>query len=88
MGALPAWQAPHTARLALACEVAGIDLRTLQRWKADETRLTQGDRRPQAARATPAHALTPQERDAILQVANEPRFAELPPRAHRADAGR
>jgi hypothetical protein len=37
------------ARLHLACEVAGIDLRTLQRWKAHEG-LTAGDGRPQAVR--------------------------------------
>jgi len=35
------------ARLHLACEIAGIDLRTLQRWKACEG-LTQGDGRPGA----------------------------------------
>lgn len=65
------------ARLDRACEVAGIDARTLQRWQA--AGLECGDRRPQAARPQPAHALSPQERAAILQVANEPRFAELPP---------
>ena len=40
------------ARLQLACEVAGIDVRTLQRWKAHEG-LTAGDGRPQAARPSP-----------------------------------
>jgi putative transposase len=64
--------------LEAACEVVGIDLRTLQRWKAGAG-LQGGDRRPQAVHAPPAHALSPQERDRILQVANEPRFAELPP---------
>jgi transposase InsO family protein len=66
------------ARLAAACEVAGISLRTLQRWKAQQG-LVCGDRRPSAMRATPAHALTPQEREQLLAVANEPRFAHLPP---------
>lgn len=37
------------ARLRLACEVAGIDERTLQRWKARQG-LTAGDGRPQASR--------------------------------------
>ncbi len=66
------------ARLRLACEVAGIDVRTLQRWKA-HLGLVAGDGRPDAARPTPAHALTPAERQQILHVANEPRFADMPP---------
>ena len=65
------------ARLRLACEVAGIDVRTLQRWKAHEG-LVSGDGRPDAIRPTPAHALTPAEREQILHVANEPRFADMP----------
>ena len=52
--------------------------RTLQRWKRCEG-LERGDRRPQAVRPVPAHALSEAERGQILQIANEPRFAELPP---------
>jgi putative transposase len=66
------------ARLEPACELAGIDVRTLQRWKAGDGLLS-GDGRPDAARATPAHALSDAERAQILTVANEPRFAEVPP---------
>lgn len=66
------------ARLDQACQVAGIDVRTLQRWKTEDG-LASGDRRPAAARPTPPHALTAQERTAVLQVANEPRFADMPP---------
>jgi transposase InsO family protein len=66
------------ARLDGACEVAGIDVRTLQRWKASDG-LARGDRRPEAERPMPAHALTAEERAQMVQVANEPRFAELPP---------
>jgi transposase InsO family protein len=66
------------ARLQKACEVAGIDVRTLQRWKAGDG-LQAGDGRPAAVRPTPAHALTPQERQRLLEVANEPRFADMPP---------
>jgi transposase InsO family protein len=66
------------ARLRLACEVAGIDVRTLQRWRAREG-LASGDGRPGAARPTPVHALTEAEREQILHVANEPRFADMPP---------
>ena len=66
------------ARLRPACEVAGIELRTLQRWKARQG-LTAGDGRPQAARPSPSHALSAAERAALLAVANEPRFASVPP---------
>jgi transposase InsO family protein len=66
------------ARLRLACETAGIDVRTLQRWKVGAG-LAHGDRRPTAVRPAPAHALTVQERQQVLAVANEPRFADLPP---------
>ncbi len=66
------------ARLRLACATAGIHVRTLQRWRAEEG-LTQGDRRPEAVRPRPAHALTAEERTQVLEVANEARFAALPP---------
>jgi transposase InsO family protein len=66
------------ARLDCACEVAGITARTLQRWQVDDG-LVAGDRRPAALRPVPAHALSAEERSAVLQVANAPRFAELPP---------
>jgi len=66
------------ARLRLACQIAGIDLRTLQRWKAHEG-LVSGDGRPQAVRPTPNHALSEIERARLLRVANEPRFSAVPP---------
>jgi putative transposase len=73
-------QAAHKAgaRLHPACETAGITVRTLQRWKACQG-LESGDGRPQAARPVPAHALSPVERAEVLRVANEPRFADVPP---------
>ncbi|BAO82576.1 transposase and inactivated derivatives [Serpentinimonas maccroryi] len=73
-------QAAHAAgaRLHKACEVAGIDVRTLQRWRAGAG-LQRGDGRPQAVRPTPGHALSPVEREQILRVANQPRFADMPP---------
>ncbi len=73
-------RAAHTAgaRLKLACETAGIDVRTLQRWKAFEG-LVGGDGRPQAVRPVPGHALSEAERAQVLAVANEPRFASVPP---------
>jgi transposase InsO family protein len=66
------------SRLKPACELVGIDVRTLQRWKAGDG-LVRGDRRPEAVHATPAHALSEVERAHILAVANAPRFAAIPP---------
>ena len=66
------------ARLASACALVGIDPRTVQRWQAGDG-LSRGDRRPEADRPTPAPALTAAERARILEIANEPRFAETPP---------
>ena len=66
------------ARLAPACALAGIDPRTAQRWQAGDA-LERGDHRPAADRPTPSHALTAAERARIIEVANEPRFAETPP---------
>jgi putative transposase len=66
------------ARLASACALAGIDTCTLRRWKTADG-LRRGDRRPQAVRPIPSHALSEAERAQIIAVANEPRFAETPP---------
>lgn len=66
------------ARLGRACAEVGITVRTLQRWKAHGG-LIDGDRRPGASRSRPAHALSAEEREALLRVANEPRFADVPP---------
>jgi len=66
------------ARLEPACQLVGIDVRTLQRWKAGAGLVT-GDKRPDALHPTPSHALSEAEREALLRVANEPRFAEVPP---------
>jgi putative transposase len=65
------------ARLGPACALAGIDPRTLQRWRTSDG--LPGDRRPQAVRPVPAHALSPAERARIVAVANQPRFADMPP---------
>src|ERR1700760_3599764 len=66
------------ARLAPACALAGIDVRTLQRWQSDDG-LPRSDRRPDADRPVPSHALRDTERAQIIGVTNEPRFADPPP---------
>jgi transposase InsO family protein len=63
------------ARIAPACELLGLDARTLQRWRMSAV----GDRRPDAERPVPTHALTAEERAEIVHVANMPQFAALPP---------
>ena len=66
------------ARLLPACQSAGITPRTLQRWNTHNG-LESGDGRPQAVRPTPRHALSEMERAQLIAVANEPRFAAIPP---------
>jgi putative transposase len=66
------------ARLSPACTLAGIDVRTFQRWRTGDG-LTRGDRRPEAVRPSPSHALSEVERARIVALANEPRFASTPP---------
>jgi putative transposase len=71
--------AAHTgARLHLACETAGIALRTLQRWKAHDG-LVAGDGRPTGGPPDAGACAEPAERAQVLRVANEPRFADVPP---------
>ena len=66
------------ARLHQVSQEAGLSVRTLQRWKT-EGGVLRDDGRPGAMRLKPSHALTAEERVKVLQVANEPRFAALPP---------
>lgn len=76
------------ARLSIACQTAGIDVRSLQRWKRNEVG---SDRRPLAVRPAPSHALTDAERGEVLQVADSAPFADMPPARivpMLADAGR
>jgi putative transposase len=65
------------ARLRPACRVVGITARTYQRWTADGG--VRADRRPQALRPLPSHALSDGERRAIVAVCNEPEHASMPP---------
>ena len=65
------------ARLEPACRELGITVRTHQRWSTEAP--VRADRRPQAARPTPAHALSDEEREAILEACHRPEHADLPP---------
>ena len=67
------------ARRAKACELAGISERTLSRWKPAGMDRVQPDRRSQARRPAPRNRLTPEERQHILDVCNQPEYASLPP---------
>jgi hypothetical protein len=66
------------ARSHKACAVLGISCRTLRRWSEPAHQLS--DRRGQAARVRlHLQALTPEEKQAIVQVCNTPEHASLPP---------
>lgn len=65
------------ARLEPACEVLGISGRTYQRWT--EADAVCADGRPTAERPRPAHALSDEERAAVLDACNRPEHADLPP---------
>ncbi|MBP9728589.1 MAG: hypothetical protein KBD23_00400 [Gammaproteobacteria bacterium] len=58
-----------------ACEVLGIDIRTLQRWKKEESH---ADKR-QGPNSAPANKLSVIERARILEVANSPEYCNQPP---------
>ena len=62
------------SRLAPACALLGLSLRTLQRWRHRPE-----DARPQAHRPAPAHQLSDEEREHLLLVANEPAHAQMTP---------
>ena len=60
-----------SAGLRLACGIAGIYARTLQRWKA-QAGLVQGDGRPQAVRPVQPHAWSPEGRAEVLSGRSQP----------------
>lgn len=62
------------APLRAACTIVGIGLRTYRRWRTGGE-----DGRAGALRPEPSHKLSAAEREAIVAVCNEPRFASLPP---------
>lgn len=64
------------ARVERASALVGISPRTLTRWRSDGDA---GDRRASAGVA-PAHKLTEEERQRVLEVAVSPEFRDLSPR--------
>ena len=65
------------ARLEVACSEAGLSVRTYERWIKDGE--VGADGRPEAARPEPTHKLTVEERERVMAVCHDPRFADLPP---------
>lgn len=73
------------SRLKPACEIVGISLRTLQRWRSQGTE----DQR-RGRRARPTNQLSEAERAQVLAVANSPEYCDLSPNQivpKLADAG-
>ena len=64
------------ARLSVACQLLGITLRTLQRWRQSGEVVEDGRRR---RNFMPANKLSETERQAVLSVANSQEFATLAP---------
>ena len=66
------------ARLAKACQVVGLSPRTVQRYRQDGHVKADG-RKAAAVDRIPANKLSENERTEILAIANQPRYAHLPP---------
>jgi putative transposase len=61
------------ARKEMACELLGVDRRTIERWESRPEDLRRGPS------TTPSNALTAEEQTRVLAVANSFEFANLPP---------
>jgi len=69
------------ARQVKACEVVGINPRTLRRWQKQllVTREVQDQRKTAAADRVPANKLSEAEREQIIDTCNLPEYKSLPP---------
>ena len=63
------------ARLHLACEIAGINLRTLQRWRRQFAGDGDGVDRRHGSHRLVSHRLSEEERQRILLTCNQPQYA-------------
>ena len=66
------------ARHSRIAELPGLHARTLRRWREAEEE-GRADRRPTAERPRPVNALSEEEREAVLELCNQPEYAHLPP---------
>ena len=66
------------ARRSRIAEWLGLHARTLRRWRKAEEE-GRADRRPTAERPRPVNALSEEEREAVLELCNQPEYAHLPP---------
>lgn len=66
------------ARLFKACEVAGISVRTVQRYRQHGTIKADG-RKAAAAGRIPPNRLNKDERDEVLEISNKAEYVSLPP---------
>ena len=64
------------ARQSRACDVIGLDPRTLQRWRAQDI----GDDGRAGPKHPPQNKLSAKERARVLQVANDPQYRDLSPK--------
>lgn len=64
------------ARLAPACEILGLSVRTVQRWRAQ---CDGGEDARQGPHSEPSNKLSPAEREKVLSTMNSPEFRDLPP---------
>jgi putative transposase len=63
------------ARLESACKEAGIDARTVQRWRRDPD----GEDGRRGPRTRPGNALTAKEEQDIVELLTSPEFVDLSP---------
>ena len=63
------------ARKHAVCELLGLSVRTVQRWESSDS-LRDGRL---DAEKNPSNKLTPKERQALLDLVNQPKYAHLPP---------
>ncbi len=61
------------ARLTVACELLGLTVRTVERWKA----APESDDRRAGPKTAPTHALTPEERATIVAIATSTKYRNL-----------
>lgn len=64
------------ARLRAACDIVGVDARTIQRWR----RVGGGDDGRHGPKTAPANKLSESERQEVLRTANSPEFRNLSPK--------